>query len=635
MNGFFGWFAAPDDPACAERRQEQARLALDAVADGAIWVSLPGGFVGAPDVLTTSIHKAGNIFASVWGAPLNQNDGHSEGSNPAERIAMAFERQGADCLRLLRGDFSVAIFDAARRRGLIALDRMGRSTMYYTDGAQGLGFATSATLLRLMRDGPAEADPQAIVDYLYFHMVPGPGTFFRDIMRVQPGEMVEFCAGRMSVRRYWTPEFVEHRPTRFEEARDEFRRLVEQAVGRASAGRAIGCFLSGGTDSSTVAGMLGRVTGRPPRTFSIGFSAEGYDEMEYARIAVRRFEAQHTEYYVTPEDVVDAVPAIAAAYDQPFGNASAVPTLHCARLARREGVETLLAGDGGDELFGGNQRYADQWIFSLYEKVPSLVRALLLEPVAGLPGGSRVMPIRKLRSYIAQASTPMPLRLQTYNAFNRFGGREILERDFAASVNVGHPEELMKGVYRGVHAETLINRMLAFDWQFTLADNDLRKVGRMCELAGVAVRYPFLDEDVVDFSMRLPPDFKLKGRQLRWFFKQALADFLPREIIEKKKHGFGLPFGVWARDNARLRDLAYDSLAKLKTRGIVRPSFVDRLMEGHQREHAAYYGSEIWVLMMLEQWFQHHLDRPGATIVPLTFRAQTAGQHTSAVEHAN
>jgi asparagine synthase (glutamine-hydrolysing) len=622
MNGLFGWFAAPHDAERAARKQEQARLALDAIADGAIWAGLKGAFVGASDALAASIHRSGDVLAAVWGSPEFTGDGANRPANPAERLAQAFARQGAACLDTLRGAWSVVLFDASNASGLIALDRMGRSTLYYADGPQGLGFATTATLLRLMLDGPAEIDPQGIADYLYCHMIPGPGTLYRGIRRVEAGELLEFRGGRVSARRYWTPRFDEQRPARFEEARDEFHRLVEQAVGRAAAGGAAGCFLSGGTDSSTVAGMLGKVTEAPARTFSIGFSAQGYDEMEYARIAVRRFEAQHTEYYVTPEDVVAAIPAIATAYDQPFGNASAVPTLHCARLAQREGIDTLLAGDGGDELFGGNQRYADQWIFSLYGKVPGLVRALLLEPVAGLPGGAKVMPIRKLRSYIAQASTPMPQRLQTYNAFERFGGREILEPDFAAAVRLDHALGLMRETYEAAHAGSLINRMLALDWKFTLADNDLRKVGTMCELAGVAVRYPFLDEDVVDFSMRLPPDYKLKGRQLRWFFKQALADFLPREIIEKKKHGFGLPFGVWARDHAGLRELAYDSLTKFKTRGIIRPAFIDRLMQGHQNEHAAYYGAEIWVVMMLEQWFQQHVDRPGAAIAPLSVSAR-------------
>src|SRR5690606_38581250 len=135
---------------------------------------------------------------------------------------------------------------------------------------------------------------------------------------------------------------------------------------------------------------------------------------------------------------------------------------------------------------------------------------------------------------------------------------------------------------------------------FTLADNDLRKVGSMCEAAGIEGRYPLLDEELVDFSLRLPPRYKLKGTQLRWFFKRALEDFLPPEIISKKKHGFGLPFGLWAREHPGLRTLAYDSMSSLKTRGVIAPAFIDRMVEAHRNEHAAYYGTQIWVLMMLE-----------------------------------
>ncbi|HZR01626.1 MAG TPA: asparagine synthase-related protein, partial [Burkholderiales bacterium] len=238
-----------------------------------------------------------------------------------------------------------------------------------------------------------------------------------------------------------------------------------------------------------------------------------------------------------------------------------------------------------------------------------MLRKRLLEPVSALPGVSNVLPLRKLGSYIAQASVPMPGRLQAYNLFSRFGPHSIFTRDFLAEIDCNHPRDLEAAAYESTKAQSLINRMLALDWKFTLADNDLRKVGVMCEAADVEVRYPLLDEDLVDFSTKLPPHFKLKGRQLRWFFKRALDDFLPPEIISKKKHGFGLPFGLWAAEHPGLRSLAYDSLANLKSRGFIAPQFVDRLIDGHRREHAAYYGSQIWVLMMLEQWFYAHVER--------------------------
>jgi asparagine synthase (glutamine-hydrolysing) len=517
----------------------------------------------------------------------------------------------------LRGSFCLAAYDARRSRGLIALDRMGRSSLTYALVDGNLCFATQAAALRCLASSPLKIDPQAIVDYLYFHMVPGPGTFFQGLHRLEPGEYLQFEGERTTGGRYWTAVFDEQTPTRFSEAKNRFVAVLEGSVRRAARGDAVGCFLSGGTDSSTVAGMVGRVAGVPGRTYSIGFAAAGYDEMEYARIAARHFGTRQFEYYVTPEDVVAAVPLIARSYDQPFGNASAVPTYYCARLARSEGVEVMLAGDGGDELFGGNQRYADQYLLSLYSKVPAVVRKAVLEPVAALPGAANVLLLRKLGSYIAQASVPMPERLQAYNAFTRFGPGSMFDPGFRAAIDCGHPRALESATYHAAAAQSLINRMLALDWKFTLADNDLRKVGGMCEAAGVDVRYPLLDEELVDFSLRLPPQYKLKGTRLRWFFKKALSDFLPPEVIGKKKHGFGLPFGVWAREHSRLGQLAYDSLSRLRSRGIVAPAFIDRMIAGHRNEHPSYYGSQIWVLMMLEQWFQAHVDIGGQAALDL------------------
>jgi len=569
---------------------------------------MQGGWGGLAGAATPAIHQDDGGFALVYGSPSTV-DGERRPEAIARLVAQQYAAGGRGFLTNLRGGFVVAAFDARRRRGLIAIDRMGRASLTYATHGGRLLFATTAMALRPMVGEPLDINLQAIADYVYFHMVPGPDTFFQSLHRLEPGEFAEVSDGRVEHGRYWQPAFVEDAPVEFAQAKERFVSLVEASVRRARADDEVGCFLSGGTDSSTVAGMIGRTSQAPARTYSIGFAADGYDEMDYARIAVRHFGARQVEYYVTADDVLNAIPLIAQTYEQPFGNSSAVPTYYCARVARSEGIRVMLAGDGGDELFGGNQRYADQYILSLYSQVPAVLRKGLLEPVSALPGASNILPLRKLSSYIAQASVSMPGRLQAYNAFSRFGPHNIFAADFLAQVDCARPAALEARTYDEAHAKSLINRMLALDWKFTLADNDLRKVGSMCEAADVEARYPLLDEDLVDFSMQLPPRYKLKGTQLRWFFKRALEDFLPPAIISKKKHGFGLPFGLWAREHPGLRSLAYDSMTNLKTRGIIAAPFIDRMIDAHRNEHAAYYGTQIWVLMMLEQWFQAHVDR--------------------------
>jgi asparagine synthase (glutamine-hydrolysing) len=355
--------------------------------------------------------------------------------------------------------------------------------------------------------------------------------------------------------------------------------------------------------------LLSEAAGAPVSTYSIGFDAEGYDEMAYARIAARHFGTDHHEYYVTPDDLVRSIGQVAASFDQPFGNSSVLPAFHCARVAREDGVTKLLAGDGGDELFGGNTRYALQRVFSWYGHVPGIVRRGLMEPVLGQGALKRVPLLRKAAGYVEQARVPMPDRLQMYNLLRRIGMDVVLTPSFLAQVDPADALRQQREVWASSDAASQIDRTLAFDWRYTLAESDLPKVRSATRLAGVDVGFPFLDRALLEFSMRLPSEYKLKGLKLRWFFKEALRDFLPHEIITKKKHGFGLPFGAWVSRHAGLQHLAKDSLGSLSTRGIVRPEFIRTLVTDLLPAHPGYYGEMVWILLMLEQWLQHHAPR--------------------------
>ena len=267
----------------------------------------------------------------------------------------------------------------------------------------------------------------------------------------------------------------------------------------------------------------------------------------------------------------------------------------------------LLAGDGGDEIFGGNERYARQRVFDLYRRVPGWVRHGLLQPLMRpVDSENGLLPLRKLKSYMEQASIPLPDRFETWNFVYREGRSRLLDPEFAASVDLDGPLELMREVWSAAPTQQILERMLWYDWRFTLADNDLRKVNTMCELAGIRVSYPMLHPAVVDLSTRVPPRMKMKHLELRSFFKQAMRGFLPDEILEKQKHGFGLPFGVWLKSDARLGDLIYSLLSDLKKRHIVSASFLSELVDDHRAGHASYYGYAIWDLAMLEAWLAHH-----------------------------
>ena len=522
----------------------------------------------------------------------------TQGQLVAWREALAQDARGA--AHGVSGDFAVGL----RQPGgstFLAVDRFAIHTLCYRIRDGRMDFAARADDLA---DAGTEVDPQAIFDYLYFHVIPSPRTIYKGIHRLPPGHFALFEHGQLTVAPYWTPVFDEQSGQTFGALKDEFQQLLRNAVAIQLNGSRPACFLSGGTDSSTVAGMAALASGTTVATYSIGFDAQGYDEMEFARIAAKHFKTEHHEYYVTPEDLVRGVPLVAAHFDQPFGNSSALPAYYCAKMARDDGVSKLLAGDGGDELFGGNSRYAKQRVFGWYDLVPAALQKGFMEPLLGTRAAAAFPLTRKAGSYVEQARTPMPDRLQMYNLVMWLGVNEVLSPALVDLIDTTQPQRLQREVWGATQGCSRLNQELAFDWRFTLADSDLPKVRGATDCAGVGVGFPMLDDRLLAFSLKLPTDYKLKQLQLRWFFKEALRDFLPREIIAKKKQGFGLPFGVWANTTPALKALARDSLNGLAERGLVRAEFVKTLLEQRLAEHPGYFGEMIWILMMLEQWLR-------------------------------
>ena len=522
----------------------------------------------------------------------------------ARAFLEGYHRHGTTVLQYLHGGFAFALQDEGADLVLLATDRVGIVPLFHARIDTGLVFGSRADQLAAQPGVDGNLLPQALYDYLYFHVVPGPETVYQGVRRLQPGECLRWQGGKSRIEPYWVMEYREDSaPGDSMQWRERFRELVRDAVRQRSCGDVqVGAFLSGGTDSSTVSGMLGQVLGAPARTYSIGFDVPGYDEMEYARLVSRHFGTEHHEYYVTADDVVAGVPRIAAHFDQPFANASAVPAYYCAHMAREDGIGRLLAGDGGDELFGGNYRYAKQQMFAWYGQLPAALRRYGIEPLLfGTPLGT-LGPMRKLGNYVRQANLPMPERTETYNLLDRLGPERILTDAYLSRIDQGVPMALLRESYHGAHAGHMLNRMLAVDMRFTLADSDLPKVTGACGLAGIEVAFPFLDEALMDFAATLPIREKVRGTRLRYLFKDALRDFLPPEILTKKKQGFGLPFGLWLAEHPGLRELTGDSLTSLKQRGIVRPAFIDELLNRHHAEHAAYFGTMVWTLLMLEQW---------------------------------
>jgi asparagine synthase (glutamine-hydrolysing) len=610
MAGVAGWITPSGFDIEPGTILTQMNAALGAAKSDGLAVSNTHGLCAFSPFGTASIHADQGLVCALdgrvrWDGP--ELERIASEISPAAALLAAYRRHGKECLNRLHGNFALAVLEPASGVALLAIDRMGINRLCFATAHKGLVFGATTDSVTVHPAIGRKISEQAIFDYLFCHMVPAPGSIYAGVEKLLPAEYALFQHGTLTRGFYWEATWEDRELADFDARAADFERLLRQAVSSAAQTERIGAFLSGGTDSSTVAGMLTEASGRPAETFSIGFEAEGFDEIGFARIASRRFGTHPHEYYVTPDDVVRAIPMIAAAYDEPFGNASAVPTYFCALKAKEAGIDVMLAGDGGDEIFGGNARYAKQKIFELYWRIPAVLRSGLIEPaLMNLPGARHVMPLRKAQSYVRQARIPLPDRLESYNFLHGHPLDEIFMPEFLAGIDPDNPITLMREPYFRTRSHSTINRMLHLDWKQTLADNDLRKVNRMTEFAGIEVRYPLLDERMVEFAAMLPPSYKVRGNCLRWFFKQALKDFLPPEIIAKSKHGFGLPFGLWLQEHPPLRDLACDSLAAFRQRGYLKPSYLDHLLQLHRSEHASYYGVMIWVIMLLEQWLQQH-----------------------------
>lgn len=380
--------------------------------------------------------------------------------SPARQLLAAYRDLGDGVLGTLRGEFAFALLDRPRRRALLAVDRMGTHALCHGLNRNGqLVIGSSARAVARAIGTPVALDPQALYDYMYLHMVPSPATVYPGVYKLPPASRLVHADGQLDVRRYWQPAFPGDGPVDAAALRSELHERLRAAVAACRPDDLpSGAFLSGGLDSSTVVGVLAGQAGTPVQTFSVGFNTEGYDELEYARLAARRFGASAHEYIVTPDDVAAALPLIAAAYDEPFGNSSAVPTWFCARMAREAGVQRLIAGGGGDEIFAGNPHYTRQMLFEHYWRLPATLRQGLLEKhLPRVIPETAPWPLGKLRSYVEQARIPLPRRLHSWNFMFRHSPEEIFDPAFLARIDTDHPVAVMDATWAEVDGAPVLD----------------------------------------------------------------------------------------------------------------------------------------------------------------------------------
>lgn len=529
----------------------------------------------------------------------------------ANRLLDLFMSSGVSSVTRLRGEFVIAFWNGREESLYLMSDRFRSQPLFYCETTQGLIFASR---LKALVEHPwgkgLSINPAAIVDLMAFSCVTTPRTIFQEVRKLPPGHMASWKNGRLTIAPYWDIDFScpsgEPRANLQRLIREKFADALQVRINQDQSRNSIGAFLSGGIDSSTVTGVLTQLMGKPIKAFTIGFAEPGYNELEFAEHAARHFGAVHFTRNVTVEDVHEALPRIVQTFDEPFANASAIPTYFCAKLAKDNGVDILYAGDGGDELFAGNERYGTQKLFDYYQAVPGWLRRTAIEPlvrtVASLvPWGPPLM----AKKYINRANVPYPDRLMSWALFSLLPLSELASDSLLARFGIDtDPYGPVAEHYAKAPARTELDRQLYIDLKLIISDNDLIKVTRAGEAAGLAVRFPFLDGEFADCAAKVPARFKMRGHHLRTFFKETYSDLLPLATRTKIKHGFGLPIAVWLRTNKGLRDMMHELVLSTNSlhRGYFKRKTLQRIIEEHEKDCGSFYGAVVWNIMIIELW---------------------------------
>ena len=537
-----------------------------------------------------------------------------ETSDVCRALLNLYKKEGRFFVRHLLGDFSLALWDGEEESLYLAVDRFRVCPLFYYEDGEKFVFASCIkAIMDCSMPVKLMIDPTAIVDLVAMSIIPTPKTIFREIRKIPAAHCLTYRRGKTSVERYWRVSFLQPSEEGEKALANQFRTLLKDAVNsplKVDRDQSeIGSFLSGGVDSSSVTGILTQIIGHPVRSFSIGFDEERYNETSYAQIAAKAFGAKHYEYFVSAKDTYDAIPLMQQAFDEPYGNASTIPAYFCANKARENGVGILYAGDGGDELFAGNQRYADQKIFEYYQQVPTWLREKVLEPIVfGLAKNLPWRVFERAKKYIQRSNIPYHERITSYDFFRVVSIADFLEPDFLEEVGRNYdPYWPFSFYYFEAPAKTNLDKHLYIDWHLTIADNDILKF-RMAEATGICVRFPFLDYRVAEFSVRVPSGIKMPGSKLRAFQKAAFADLLPLEVRTKKKHGFGLPIPGWLRTDRNLNEMMRELVLSHQSlqRGYFRKEALEGLVESHRTDKTGFYGTILWYLMVLELWHRRY-----------------------------
>jgi len=521
-------------------------------------------------------------------------------ASDCEPIIHLYEEVGLEFVHRLRGMFALALFDRARGRLILARDRLGKKPLHYYLGQGGIAFASELYALCADPEVPREVNAEALCHYLAHLYVPQPLSMLEGVGRVPPGHLLVCEREGPRLVRYWQPRYQPKDTRPRAEQVDELECLLTEAVRlRLRSDVPLGAFLSGGLDSALVTAFMVREAGEV-RTFTLGFTEEGFNELEDARATAQALGTKHAEMVVEP-DAAGCLPALVRRFGEPFADASALPTYYLAQFARRE-VTVALCGDGGDENFAGYERYR-QFMRRWAEGKPYVWEAVarLAPPV----GHFYSLPRRARRRWAISRLAPEQAYAYLVQYMPRELQRMLCSRWFLERTSHLEPGLAVRHAFAGVDSDSLLDRALGADVATYLPDDLLVKMDITSMAWGLESRSPLLDQEVVEFAARLPAAAKWDGHHGKVILRELAARLLPGEVLRRPKHGFSVPVDAWLRGPlaGMARDLVVGGLSG---RGYFREGALERLLAWQKRSPG--YGDLVWGLMVLELWHREILD---------------------------
>jgi asparagine synthase (glutamine-hydrolysing) len=578
----------------------QNRLSIIDLIHGDPPITDEGRAIGA--VLNGEIYNFRNLRAELLRA------GHAFSTDgDTEVLAHLAEDHGAVALaRRLDGMFAFATWDSRRERLVLGRDRMGKKPLYFWRAAHAFVFASEIKGVLAHPEVPCELDGRALDAYLTFGYVPTPHTFFAGVKSLPPGHVLTLePGGEPVIERYWQLQVpgvdgaAERLDLGMDEAAAEVRRLLTDAIRRRLiADVPLGAFLSGGIDSSAIVALMAGVMGEPVKTFTIGFDdRDGFDERPFARAVAKRFGTEHHEHVVHP-NAVDLVERLVWHHDHPFGDSSAVPTFLLNQAARKH-VTVALSGDGGDELFGGYERFAAGLGVDRFLNMPRPLRTTGRRLLATLPASALRGRVGRAQRFSVEVEDGMPWAYLGWISYVPERWRQRLLTD---------PDDWARRDYARLWHESAgahpLDRLLALNLGTYLPDDLLVKMDRTSMAHSLEVRSPFLETELVEFALRLAPSLKVRGLSLKRVLKRAVAGLLPADILNRPKRGFGVPLDRWFRE-----DLASYNRSMLgpgaRVRSHLNPDAIDQLLREHEAGTAR-RGHALWTLLTLELFLRRH-----------------------------